>query len=120
MIEKRRHPRKRPEVVLQVTDAMSAEPIGRLGNLSAHGMMLIAHGAIADDALYQFTFSLPDAHGRLHPLEVGVHELWSEPARLAGHVWVGFRFIDIGADDASVLRGWLENRAAAAAGGFRT
>ncbi|GAA0718911.1 PilZ domain-containing protein [Dokdonella soli] len=107
MNEKRRLPRKRPDVALQVTDAMTGDVVGRLGNLSLEGMMLIAHAPIIEDGLYQFVFHLPDAHGRLHPLEVGVHEQWSEASNVRGHHWIGFRFIDITAEDQRVLRDWL-------------
>lgn len=107
VIEKRRLPRKRPDVALQVTDAMTGEVVGRLGNLSLEGMMLLASVPIADDALYQFVFHLPDSHGQLRPIEVGAHELWTEPATVRGQSWVGFRFIDIGADDTRTLREWL-------------
>lgn len=108
MIEKRRLPRKRPSVPLQVTDAMTGKVVGRLGNLSLEGMMLLADVAIVDDALYQFAFQLPDVHGRLHPLEVGVHELWSEPGSVRDRYWAGFRFIDLGDEDERVLRDWLQ------------
>ena len=107
MIEKRRLPRKRPDVPLQVTDAMTGEVVGRLGNLSTNGMMLVAHGAIVEDGLYQFLFHLPDSHGRLHPIEVGVHESWTEAASVRDQTWAGFRFIDISADDERMLREWL-------------
>ena len=107
MNDKRRLARKRPDVALRVTDAMSGDFVGHLGNLSKDGMMLIAHTQIVDDGLYQFLFHLPDAHGRLYPIEVGAHELWSEPSSVRGQAWIGFRFIDIAADDERVLSDWL-------------
>lgn len=107
MIEKRRGPRKRPDVALQVSDAMTGEVVGQLGNISLEGMMLMASAPIVDDALYQFVFHLPDVHGRLRPIEVGAHELWSERANMRGRTWAGFRFIDIGTEDLTVLREWM-------------
>jgi hypothetical protein len=71
-------------------------------------MMLITQRPLAEDALFQFLFHLPDSHGRLHPIEVGVHEQWSEEANVPGQHWVGFRFIDIGPEDTAVLRNWLD------------
>jgi hypothetical protein len=106
-MEKRRLPRKRPDVALQVTDTMTGDIIGRLGNLSMEGMMLVARGPIVEDGLYQFVFHLPDAHGRLHPIEVGVHESWTEMAGTRDQIWAGFRFIDISADNERMLREWL-------------
>lgn len=107
MIEKRRGSRKRPNVPLQVTDAMSGHIIGQLGNLSLEGMMLLAEVVIVDDALYQFSFQLPDQHGRLQPVEVGAHEIWNEPTQRSGRYWAGFRFIDLGESEERVLREWL-------------
>ncbi len=107
MNDKRRLPRKRPDVPLQVTDAMTGDVVGRIGNISRDGMMLLALRPIRDDALYQFCFHLPDPHGRLQPLEVGVHEQWSSSGTLHGQNWVGFRFIDISPEDERVLQEWL-------------
>lgn len=107
MIEHRRSPRKPPGVIIQVTNTMSGDIVGRLGNISAEGMMLVANRPLIDDALYQLQFHLPDEHGRLHPVEVGVHEQWSEEASVQGQHWVGFRIIDIALADAAALRDWL-------------
>ena len=107
MNEKRRRPRKRPEVNLQVTDTLTGMVVGRLGDVSLDGMLLLACTPIVDDALYQFAFHLPDVHGQLHPVEVGVHETWSEAARIDGQTWAGFRFIDVSPEGEQMLRDWL-------------
>ena len=108
MIEHRRSPRKPPGVIIQVTNTLTGDVIGRLGNLSIDGMMLVANKPVVEDGLYQLQFNLPDEHGRLHPIDVGVHEQWSEDANVPGQQWVGFRFIDIGPNDAAALRTWLD------------
>lgn len=107
MKEKRRQPRKRPDSPIAVTDTMTGAVIGRLGDASLEGMLLLAQVPIASDALYQVAFHLPDALGRLQPIEVGVHETWSHQTSIGGQSWVGFRFIDVGSDDVRVLREWL-------------
>jgi PilZ domain len=107
VIEHRRSPRKPPGVIIQVANTLTGDIIGRLGNISAEGMMLVANRPVVDDALYQLQFHLPDEHGRLHPIEVGVHEQWSEEANVPGQYWVGFRIIDIAPADATVLHDWL-------------
>jgi hypothetical protein len=107
VIEHRRSPRKPPGVIIQVTNTMTGDIIGRLGNVSAEGMMLVANRPVVEDALYQLSFHLPDEHGRLHPIEVGVHEQWTEEANVPGQQWVGFRIIDIAPGDTAVLREWL-------------
>jgi hypothetical protein len=108
VIEHRRSPRKPPGVAIHVVNTLTGESVGRLGNVSAEGLMLIANRAIVEDALYQLQFNLPDEHGRLHPIEVGVHEQWTEEANVPGQSWVGFRIIDIAPGDGSMLREWLK------------
>ncbi len=107
MNEHRRSPRKTAYVTIPVTNAMTEEPFGRIGNLSADGMLLVCNRAVMDNALFQLTFELTDADGRPHALEVGVHEQWSEPANVPGQYWIGFQFIDIAPRDRMVVESWL-------------
>ena len=52
-------------------------------------------------------FKLPDSNGIDRAIDIGAHELWSDPAAAPGQVWTGFRFIDIAAPDLAVLRAWV-------------
>jgi len=108
MSEQRRAKRKPPSEAIEVVNAMTGTVIGRIGNLSIDGMMLIASEPLRDDALYQFMFSLPDARGDRAAIELGMHEQWSEPANTPGQYWAGFRLIDISDRDAELLRAWVE------------
>ncbi|MFO1505650.1 MAG: PilZ domain-containing protein [Lysobacterales bacterium] len=103
----RRHQRVATPPMMRVTDTITGKDAGRLGNLSPEGLMLVADGPIADGALHQFAFDLPDQYGRLQPVEVGVREVWKAPGTMHGQYWVGFRFISLGAADEGVLRDWL-------------
>ncbi|HET6545499.1 MAG TPA: PilZ domain-containing protein [Rhodanobacteraceae bacterium] len=107
--ESRRAPRKRAGAAIKVTNTITEQVMGRLGNLSAEGMLLVANQPIAENALFQFRFDLPATRGRADSIEVGVHEQWAEPASVPGQYWVGFRFIDIGAEDFAVLSRWLNS-----------
>lgn len=102
--EHRRNKRKRADVIVQVTNAITGEVMGRVGNLSTDGMMLVASKPVREDALYQVSFQLP---GVAHTMEVGLHEMWSEPANVPGQFWAGFHFIDIGDSDEAALMRWL-------------
>lgn len=106
--EQRRASRKHALDPIEVIDALTGEHIGRIGNLSHTGMMLIGRRQLIEDALYQVRFRLPDREGRLHVLEVGVHEQWSEPAAVPGQHWAGLRIIALSDTDESVLGEWLE------------
>ncbi len=105
--EQRRSKRKSAEGLIQVTNAMTGEVVGRVGNLSIDGMMIIAQTELAEDGLYQFSFHLPDGQGRAVTLEVGVHEQWQDPASTPGQYWSGFRIIDIAPRDLEALERWI-------------
>jgi hypothetical protein len=108
MNEKRRSDRKPVDSIILVTDAITGQPIGRIGNLSRSGLMLIGPRPLNDDALYQLRFQLSDpADGSRHTLEIGVHEQWTEEAATPGQYWSGLRFIDIGERDDAALARWL-------------
>jgi hypothetical protein len=110
--EQRRSKRKPPGELVQVTNAMSGEVIGRIGNLSIDGLMLISNVPVVENGLYQFAFRLPDRQGREVHLEVGVHEQWSEPASVPGQYWSGFRIVDLAPADFEVLNAWVGNNPA--------
>lgn len=108
MIENRRSRRKRAPENIEVTNSLTGEMVGFVGNLSIDGMLLIANRKLPDNALFQFNFALPGAEGAPQHIEIGVHEQWSEPAKTAGQVWSGFRIIDIAPEDRTVLSSWVE------------
>ena len=107
MNEHRRKPRRRLDRVVEVMDVMTESVIGRIGNLSENGMLIQAEQTLTEDALYQVRFALIDDEAGRHGFEVGVHHLWAEPAAMPGVSWIGFRFIDISADDTLRLREWV-------------
>lgn len=102
----RRSQRKKINNVVEVEDGIRERTIGRIGNLSRDGLMLICSERLVDDALYQLRFSLPgDADST--PLEIGVHEQWTEEATVPGQYWSGLRIIDIAPDAEVRLQRWL-------------
>jgi hypothetical protein len=107
--EHRRNRRKRATDFIQVVNTMTDEVVGRVGDLSASGMMMLAQRPLLDDALYQFRFNLPDARGRAHPIEVGAHELWATPVAGEDQFICGFRIIDIAPADETLLHAWVES-----------
>ncbi|MCE5232611.1 MAG: PilZ domain-containing protein [Mizugakiibacter sp.] len=107
MSEQRRARRKHVADVIEVGNAITGASMGRIGNLSRTGLMLISHEPVREDALYQLSFRLAGADGVVRMLEMGVHEQWSEPAAVPGQYWAGFRIIALGEDDAVVLDAWL-------------
>ncbi|HEX5353894.1 MAG TPA: PilZ domain-containing protein [Rhodanobacteraceae bacterium] len=110
--ERRSATRKPTPVPIEVIDSISGENIGRVGNLSRTGMMLICHRPLRDDALYQLRFRLPGERGAQAEIETGVHTMWTELAATNGYQWSGLRIISISGAAASTLDSWLERSAA--------
>lgn len=106
--EYRRVPRRKIAVTTQVVDTMTDTVIGRLGNLSETGMLVIASLPLVDDALYQLRFMLHGAGEPAVPIEVGVHLLWQDTASAPGQTWTGFRFITLPNSQMLRLRQWLD------------
>lgn len=106
--EFRRARRRKVSDTILATDAMTDSVIGRIGNVSETGMLLIASAPLVEDALYQVRFQLHDARGRQIPLEVGAHLLWLDRASAPGQAWTGFRFIAVPADQSVQLRNWID------------
>lgn len=102
----RRAKRKRAQEAIDVIDTMTEQVVGRIGNISETGMMMLATSQLMDDALFQFRFTLPDTGRR--SVEVGSHQLWSDAANVPGQFWAGFRFIDVSPEDVTLLRNWIE------------
>ncbi|CRD55979.1 PilZ domain-containing protein [Stenotrophomonas indicatrix] len=106
-VDTRRAPRRQVSDLVPVTDQMRDSVVGRLGNVSETGMLMLASAALRDDALYQLRFPLPLADGRSEWIDVGVHLLWSEPAHAPGQAWAGFRFLTLSREHRQLLRRWI-------------
>lgn len=110
--ERRTAPRIHVSVPIEVTDSITGEPVGRVGNLSRNGMMLISQRTLNEGALYQLHFRLPGASGASEQIEAGVHSMWLAKAATNGYQWAGLRIISISSDAANRLDHWLERNAA--------
>ena len=106
-LDTRRAPRRQVSDLVPVTDQMRDCVVGRLGNVSETGMLMLASAALRDDALYQLRFPLPLADGRSEVIDAGVHLLWSEPAHAPGQSWAGFRFLTLSREHRQQLRLWI-------------
>jgi hypothetical protein len=106
----RRARRKPVTFTAIVTDVISGQPMGHLGNLSSSGLLLISTEPPRSEALYQISLTLP-ASGRAliqsQPIELGIQEQWHEPAASPGQIWSGYRIVAISDADAARLDSWL-------------
>lgn len=104
----RRSRRRRVDDTVLVTDAMTDAVVGRLGNLSESGMLLIASTPLVEDALYQLRYTLPMPLGGQLPIEAGLHALWQDRGTGSGQAWVGLRVVAIADEHLQPLRAWLD------------
>jgi len=109
MSEARRAQRRDAHEAISVVDAMTEKTVGRVGNISESGMLLVVNAALQEDALYQLRFDLIDAAGRATPVEVGAHLLWIGSAHTPGQSWAGLRFLTIGDAHSAALRSWIDS-----------
>jgi hypothetical protein len=106
----RRHAARKPaSPPTTVTDLISGQAMGQVGNLSSTGMLLIGHQPPRSEALYQVSVTLPGAEPRRGPvvaITLGIQEQWHEPAA-SGQTWSGYRIVAISDEDVAQLRRWL-------------
>lgn len=108
--ERRRSERKQIYQPVAVTDVIHGGSLGRLGNLSASGLLLIGPAAPASGAIYQVRLELPGLHlanTGTTVIEPGIQEQWQDATMSAGQVWAGFRIVSIGPADSALLDAWL-------------
>lgn len=110
----RRAPRRQVADLVPVTDLVTGQVVGRLGNLSETGMLMLTSLPLREDALYQLQFPLPAGHATPVLIDVGSHLLWSEPAHVPGQSWSGLRFLTLSREHRQCLRDWIERDTPAA------
>jgi hypothetical protein len=107
MNEHRRSRRKPAYLTIPVVNKMTGQTLGRIGNLSADGMLLVCEVPITQGALFQLGFELSNAQGNPHSIDIGVQEMWTENANVPGQYWAGFQFIDVSDRDLAAIESWL-------------
>ncbi len=106
--EARRAQRRNAREPMAVVDVFTEETVGRVGNISELGMLLVAHVPLQENAIYQLRFELVDRGGRTRAIDVGAHLLWIGNANTPGQQWAGLRFLTISEEHTQVLRQWIE------------
>jgi hypothetical protein len=104
----RRSARKRASQAVPVSNSMTGEALGRIGNLSEDGMMLITSKPLHEEYYYQVAFQLSGPRFAPRKFEVGIQCMWSAAARTAHTHWAGCRLIDISEAEAHALKEWLD------------
>ncbi len=106
--EARRAQRRNPNGAIVVSDVMTGQMIGRIGNISEAGMLLVADRPLREDALYQLQFSLPGSTlMREVTIDIGAHLLWTGAAYTPGQSLAGLRFLTLSPAHLAALRDWV-------------
>ncbi|MGB8635108.1 MAG: PilZ domain-containing protein, partial [Rhodanobacteraceae bacterium] len=79
----RRAQRKSVESTEPVTNVITGQSMGRIGNISRTGVMLIGSARPESNAVYQVILPLPWNDGSTLKVEVGLQEQWFEQATSA-------------------------------------
>jgi len=106
-MSQRRSERKTVSESLQIVDMMTGASLGRIGNLSADGLMLISSRALAEKHVYQVQFPLPGSAAAAR-VEAGIQCLWSEAASSEHSHWAGCQIISISPAHRDLLDEWAE------------
>lgn len=105
----RRAQRRNATGIIVVNDVMTAQVVGRIGNISETGMLLVASQRLREDALYQLQFTLPGGGSstREASVDVGAHLLWTGSAHTPGQSLAGLHFLTISPAHLAALREWM-------------
>lgn len=107
-LRSRRHkPRRDVDGRIDVVDCMTGQPVGRIGNLSESGMLLLLDAPLRPDALYQLRFQLAGPGAGTGTIEVGAHVLWQDPLAGQARAWAGLHFIHVPAAQRKRLQAWV-------------
>jgi hypothetical protein len=99
--------RKRAPEVIIVINALTGESLGRIGNMSDGGVMIITNRPIAEGSVIQIQFLLRDSARVPQRVEAGIQCLWNEKAQSDRSYWNGCRFVALGEVEEGVIAAWL-------------
>jgi hypothetical protein len=95
-----------PEVII-VINALSGASLGRIGNLSDGGAMIITNQPIPEGSVIQIQFLLRDSARCPRRIEAGIQCLWSAQAQSDRGYWNGCQFVAMGEVEEQLISNWL-------------
>jgi hypothetical protein len=90
MLNERRIERHQLPYYLQVFNRYTDKPMGCLGNVSEHGLMLISDLPILVGANYQLRLKVPAGNGQLNSIDLNASCLWCREDETPGSYDSGF------------------------------
>jgi hypothetical protein len=95
MEKQRKSKRRYLTQYLKVFDRNTNEFIGRLGDISPEGIMLISEQPLETDVTYELRVDLPEAISDAGDLKINAKSLWTKPDVLPGFFDTGFQFVNV-------------------------
>ncbi|CAM3549849.1 PilZ domain-containing protein [Parendozoicomonas haliclonae] len=107
--DKRREPRHTLEIDLELHNALSGEPIGKLVNLSEGGFMLSSRTPIPEGMVLQCLIIARDqqatpTNSGTSTINLGVEAVWQKEGNCQTQYWSGFRILDISEEDHQLVK----------------
>jgi hypothetical protein len=105
--EKRSVSRVEARNEIEVVNASSGEPLGRLVNISSGGFMLLGNSVIEPNQLFQLRLVFSQPVNGCEAVKCGAESLWNNSASQASYHWTGFQIIDISDEHIAVLKEFI-------------
>lgn len=102
----RRDRRRNVRQAMVLINTITGGNLGRIGNLSAGGLMLISPHAVGESNIYQAQFQLLDAGSATRKIDLAFQVLWCAPAGSKNTFWSGCQTIDISERDRAAIHAW--------------
>ncbi len=99
MQEKRHSPRKVADQILEISDQITGNQIGRVVNISAEGFMLLSEEPVITGSVYQLKMIIAKTERDEKSIEFGAEAVWCSEASQPDSYWSGFHIIDIDNED---------------------
>jgi hypothetical protein len=109
MVEKRKIARRKPDVIIAMSDEINGRDLGHLANLTPEGFMLVSREPIPVRSIFQLGIKVPLATNRMRNISFGAESVWASKAGdEVEYFWTGFRIIDISAETAEFIERWIQ------------
>lgn len=102
----RRDRRRNVRQAMMLVNSITGANVGRIGNLSAGGLMLISMEPVGESNIYQAQFQLSDPTSGTRQIDLAFQILWCAPAGSPNTYWSGCQTIDISEADRNALHAW--------------
>lgn len=92
---RRKLERREVEISVVAQNGVNDEPLGKLVNIHAEGLMIMSDSPLDTDSIYQLELILAAPINDQSSIPVVADCLWQSPASTDGSYWVGFKIVEV-------------------------